>query len=133
MSRMDHIEQHALERYPQPEGFRFFRWECFPKTSAVTIYYQLTGAVAVHLYKSGPRKGRTNWKLRDKSTEKEIVITVADQLEWDKQWQERTGLCLRCGGEKKTVWKWSAKDGTEYMTCAKCKGTGQAIEEGTTQ
>jgi len=124
MAFIDRVEQNALERNPQPEGFAFYRWSCMPHQGP-TLYYEVSGAIAP-LLKSGPNKGRHNWKRMDKATKRTFIIPVADQDAWDRRWSETTGKCLNCSGEGKTLARCGVNIPTEYRECFKCKGTGKA-------
>lgn len=74
------------------------------------------GAVCTAVYKSGPRKGQTNWMKLDKSTEREFLITFAEYDARVREYETRTGRCSSCVDGK-------------YETgrdCHRCKGTGKA-------
>src|SRR5689334_17120423 len=85
------LEMQARERAGMPEAWQMFKWECFPKLSAQTIYVEITGAVAP-LITRGKRKGQPNWRKFDRSTEKTIVITLTDADKWAAEWSAKTGL-----------------------------------------
>jgi hypothetical protein len=89
-----------------------------------TLGYRLTGAVPVGVISRGLRKGRPKWPPRGQL--QEVIITPADLAAATAEWVSATGLCPRCGGEGRTVWRVSVDNGTEYRTCKACGGTGKA-------
>ena len=110
-----------------PCGFVFSRWECFPKTAhpEKTLYVELSGAV-YGKYVKGPKRGRPNYKLKDKGSERTFVVPVAEYAEWEKDWIVRTGNCPRCTGEGKTVSRMDFVEGkTHYVPCRDCGGSGK--------
>lgn len=103
-----------------------WHWYKIRSVGSFTIF---NGAVCTILYKSGPKKGRLNWTTRDKSTEREIILTNGDIDRWRKAWSERTGKCLRCTGDGRMVIRVSASEGTSYRECRLCLGTGERLKE----
>lgn len=100
----------------------------------VTIGYSLTGAVPVGVITRGPRKGRPKWPPRNDL--REVIITPADVAAATAEWAATTGLCPKCGGEGRIVWRVSAANGTEYRPCKTCGETGKAqspVDETTTK
>jgi hypothetical protein len=89
-----------------------------------TLGYSLTGAVPVGVITRGPRKGRPKWP--PKYQLQEVIITPADVAAVTAQWVAATGLCPKCGGEGRTVWRVSIDNGREYRPCKACGGTGKA-------
>jgi len=59
MSLIVNLENYFRQKHSLPENFQFFRWSCLP-LDGPAIYYELEGGLANSVYKSGPRKGRTN-------------------------------------------------------------------------
>jgi hypothetical protein len=123
--RLNLYEVHAREKAGMPEEWKVFRWECFPKSGQEeTIYVEVTGAVALIKYQSGPRKGKTNWSKC--SSRKTVVLPVEAHKQWCDEWERRTGLCQECTGTGELLKRVSVKDGVEYRPCGKCRGTGKA-------
>lgn len=67
-----------------PEGWRWYQLEARPqvwsgnepdRSKAVVL---VRGAVCTAVFTRGKRKGQTNWEKRDRSTDCEIVISLAD-------------------------------------------------------
>lgn len=74
------------------------------------------GAVCTATFKSGPRKGETNWAKRDKTTEREFLITFVEHDARVAAWEAEHGTCSSCtDGQYETG-----------GTCHRCKGTGKA-------
>lgn len=111
----DFYNEIARER-GAPEGWRWYSLQAVGenrKNGAAIV----KGAVCTAVYKSGPRKGTTNWTKRDKSTEREFLITFAEYDARVAAYESSTGHCSSCGGAGK--WE-SGRD------CARCRGTGKA-------
>jgi hypothetical protein len=89
-----------------------------------TIGYCLTGAIPLGMITQGPRKGRPKWPPRSRL--QEVIITPADLAAATAEWVAATGLCPKCGGEGRVVWRISVASGTEYRPCKACGGTGRA-------
>jgi hypothetical protein len=118
------LETHAREKISAHPHWKAYAVACFPQKSMQVIYYQITGACCTAIYTRGPRKGTPNWKLRDRSTEREVHITPHEHQHWLHQWEERTGHCSHCEGTGKTLLSWSSETGTTYAACAACTGSG---------
>lgn len=86
----------------------------------------VTGAVCTALFKSGPRKGQTKWAKRDRSTQREIVVTREQIRERRAQWQRDSGKCVDCYGTGAAIAGWSVDEGTFTRPCGRCKATGVA-------
>lgn len=108
----------------QPD-FQFYRWEMLPEYGE-PFYCELEGAI-VPLVTRGTRKGKPNYK--QKTGVRKFAVTVETAAEWERQWSESTGKCIRCLGEKQIVWSVSVAEGTKYKPCPECHGTGKAKGE----
>lgn len=115
------LEQQAREKAGQGPEWQVFRWEAIPEANGS----MLTGAVAPP-FPSGKYKGKPNFKQRDVTTEKRVLITKAEQAAYEARWEQETGKCARCEGEGKTVAGWSREEGQTYRPCRACGGTGAA-------
>lgn len=104
-----------------PEGWRWFHVRAVDGGDSI-----VTGAVCTMLFKSGPRKGRPNWDKRDRSTQREIVVTREQLQERRAQWERDTGKCVQCFGTKAEFASWSSIEGTKTRPCRRCKETGVA-------
>ena len=82
------------------------------------------GAVMPDLTK-GKNKGWPNWSKRDKSTERELVMTNPDINAFIAKWESTTGTCSGCGGDGQELAS-SGVNGTTYRDCRRCKATGKA-------
>lgn len=122
MSMIEVIERRLRKDNGLIESFKFFRWECFPKTKEV-IYYELEGGVCVP-FKSGKRKGQPNYR---KATERKSFVVTVEQAElWQAEYEKETGLCRECMGKTIVVSKVSLFEPTQYRKCGRCNGTGKA-------
>lgn len=115
----DFINMIASER-GAPDGWQWYRQE------AIDGGLLVTGAVCDATYKSGPRKGLTNWSKRDKATERRILISELAMLGRRMQWERDTGKCSECFGTGAEWAGWSAKDGNRTRPCRRCGSTGKA-------
>lgn len=84
----------------------------------------LTGAVCPEVYKSGPRKGRTNYNAHDPKTKRMVVLTTESRRAFDRVWEAETGMCCQCQGAGKVVASCGVS-GTTYRECRCCKGSGK--------
>lgn len=114
------LESHARELLELPPEWEAFRWE----VKGRGVYIE--GAVPNGVFKRGPRKGHTNWKLRDKATEAAIIISDDQHNRWLTNWEATTGQCYLCIGTTQEWAGWSAKDGSRYRPCTRCDATGLA-------
>lgn len=87
----------------------------------------IVGAVAP-VFTRGKNKGRRDWKRRDVSSERTVVIMGEERRRFEVQWSESTGLCPSCVGHGDVARGWSITDGTRYETCKRCNGTGKRAE-----
>lgn len=71
----------------------------------------------------GPRKGSYSWRGIKLDV---CVVTDAEMRAEKRDYESFTGNCHHCLGEKQTVAGVSRENGTTYMTCNRCKGTGLA-------
>lgn len=101
----------------------FWRWF---ELRAVGPDAVVTGAVCRVLFKSGPRNGTENWAKRDRSTERQIVITRQQLVERKAQWERETWKCSQCFGSGNEPYGWSRSEGPLTRPCSRCTATGQA-------
>jgi len=99
-----------------------YQWRMLPSGGPYELA-EITGAV-VPLITKGKRKGQHNWNKMDRSTNKIVYITIAENAEFAEKWQEETGLCANCEGKGKTMKSWHHINGAEYQECKECEGTG---------
>lgn len=118
------LEEHAREKVGMPPEWKAFRYECFPHGAQVpTQYIEIKGAIAP-LKTRGPHTGRPNWRQLDVTTLRTVIILNTEHDRWVLQWEEVTGKCSECTGTGQRISRVSIADGTEYVPCAKCKGSG---------
>ncbi len=127
--RFDFLEELAREKENMPPTWRVYRWECFPKNGTRTIYLQVSGAVCVVKFSKGKRAGHTNWRMRDKTTERITHVLPAELDAYKAKWEAETGRCMDCFGNGQEWNGWSAAEGTIYRDCRRCKTTGAAPRE----
>lgn len=82
------------------------------------------GAICTTLYKSGVRKGQKNWTKRDRSTDREFLVTFREHDDFIARWERTTGMCSLCYGTGKRVGRVGV-DGRDYRDCYKCNATGR--------
>jgi len=124
MSRPNLMEMHARERAGMGEDWTVFLYRWMPP-GGPPIYLEMTGAVAPQ-YRTGPRKGRTNYRRRDRATERTVYIRVEEHDAWLARWEGETGQCRGCAGVGDKPWR-SGPDGTETRPCHRCGGSGKAL------
>lgn len=115
---IDLYAEHAKEKYGLPGNWRIYRWACQPPNGKTVLFLELSGAVAPN-----KKNGHPNWRKLEKPTECTITLTVKEHDEWKLEWEKRTGKCYECTGSGNVFAEWSAKDGTKYRQCPRCKGT----------
>ena len=128
MTRLDLLQMQVEEQriaHGLPDGWRFFRVESL--SHGKTLYMLFTGAVAP-LCEKGNRKGKPDWKKRDKKTERQLIISLEDSKRWMAAWEQRTGLCSDCTGTGEVFLSWNIDTGTKMAQCHKCSGTGKLAE-----
>jgi hypothetical protein len=74
----------------------------------------------------GKRKGERSWSHLKKSEMERIRITVEQEQAAELEYEATTGNCHNCGGGGEQWDGWSAAEGSRYITCRRCKGTGEA-------
>jgi len=117
------LESLARRSLGQPETWSAFRWESL-RAGNEAIGWKLRGAVAPPRLR-GIAKGRPNWKRRDKSTECEIIISVAQYNAFETEWVKQTGRCPDCAGKATAFVGWSRDEGVKTRPCPECQGTGK--------
>ena len=106
-----------------PADFQFFHWEMMPH-GAKLIYCELEGGVCPR-FKSGPRKGK--WNYKQATGVRKFYVTMLQAEVWEREWVAETGLCAACTGTGRRIKRWSKNTGAEYKTCPVCKGTCKAV------
>lgn len=124
-TRLNLYEEHAREKIGAQPEWKLFHWECFPHTGE-TIYVQITGAVCLEKFKSGKRKGFTNWRKLIPETRRTVVLPILQHEQWELEWEKETGFCKQCTGAGDTFKSWSVTEGTKYRQCSRCAGSGKA-------
>ena len=117
MPFIDHVQNLAARKAGNPA----WRWCSLERVGEDAII--VTGGVPTEVFKSGPRKGRTNWA---KVQQTKLVVTDAEvQAERDRHERE-TGRCASCDGEGLVVYSASSDGTTKKSACDRCGGTGLA-------
>lgn len=123
MNAPDWINMLARER-GQPEGWSWYRLESIGEGDDAHRAILIKGAVPGAVYKSGPRKGKTNWA---KATHQaDIVITAADVQARAQRWEGDTGNCHKCGGDGVEACGMGPA-GVKTRPCPRCKGAGKVV------
>lgn len=121
---MDFYNLIAAER-GMPAGWKWNLLKCVGELENDGSGVLVTGAVCTAIYSRGKRKGDTNWKKRDRSTEKELFISRNEYEKRRQKWQADTGKCVECLGSGKTLASMSIYTGKTYRPCHECKATGR--------
>lgn len=109
-----------------PEGLQMLRMQCFPEDGEA-IYFEFEGAESVPIFKSGPRKGKLNYKS---ATGRHVArILVADVETIQSTYEGVTGKCVTCEGRGQEWCGWSRSEGTKHRPCKRCNATGMASNE----
>jgi hypothetical protein len=125
---LDFAEAMLRRRHGLPEDFRFFKFEAVGETGEDYSGTMLTGVICP-LVATGPRKGRPNWKAKDKTTQRKFFVPDSAVAQEEQAYESETGKCAECMGSGKQVHSVSAKAGTTYRPCRKCKGSCLAKAE----
>lgn len=125
MNAPDWINMLAVER-GQPDGWRWFRLESVGEADDAHRVVLVKGGVPGAVFKSGPRKGKTNWA---KATHQaELAITAADVQARAERWEGETGNCHKCGGDGLEVCGVTLGTGERRTRpCPRCKGAGKVV------
>lgn len=121
--RFDWIELFCKEKFGVPADWRWHGWER-KEVDKPHEYLLVHGAVCHAKFEKGKRKGQTNWKLKDASTEATHVIRRKELEAFQVEWSKRTGLCNECYGTGQAWAGWSLAEGTRYKPCRHCDATG---------
>lgn len=119
MAFVNTLEIHAREALGKPPEWKLTTYQSLPMDSRESTHFQLTGSIPSKvLFKSGPNKGKPNWKF---STDKETVIfSRDDHRAWEDAWEKRTGSCRDCGGDGQALSGYSSATGDRYRPCTRC-------------
>lgn len=121
--RVDLLTVQAREILGMPDTWHWFEWECLPERGPTQVM-RVKGACAP-LIERGKRKGQTNWRERDKATEREVYITPSQRQEWLAKWEVATGKCHVCQGTTQEYAGWDHIAGIKFRPCTKCNATGK--------
>ncbi len=75
MSVIKNIDIYLRQKHCLSDDFKFFKWICMP-LDGQTIYYEVEGGIVDSLYRSGPRKGRPNYR---KAREKQVFRVTVEE------------------------------------------------------
>lgn len=81
------------------------------------------------LLKTGPRKGRPNWRQKTNTTQ--LFLTHDEIYAHRVERLSARGWCIACEGEARIWSGWSETDGHRYKPCTTCHGTGLLAESST--
>jgi hypothetical protein len=119
------IEWHVRQKFTLPDDFHFYNYESVP--DGTFDHTQLTGAKCP-VIQTGKRKGRPNFKQKVPGSRRTFLVPDSEYPHIEAKWSATTGKCSTCLGEGKTVAGVSVADGTKYLECRQCKGSGKAAE-----
>lgn len=76
-------------------------------------------------------RGKNKDKFKyDKKNVRRVIVTAEEIAAIEKEYQENTGLCVRCLGSGQVFASWSVDDGKKYKPCKICSGSGKAVNNG---
>jgi hypothetical protein len=127
VARADFYSEHARKIGNLPPEWKWFHIERLPHLGECQTIL-IRGAIAP-AFTRGKRKGQTNWRARDKATEREFYITPAQHKVFLAEWEQSHGACYHCQGSCQELARWSVDRGTEYRPCSRCKATGKPPQE----
>jgi len=102
------------------EGWVPYKWEAAGDDSIVT------GAVPTRTISKGKRKGRPDFTGAKRDV---VVVTQAEVEQAASHYERETGKCWDCKGSGQIQVMWSADTGAVHEACARCGGTGKAINK----
>lgn len=121
-NRMPSAEQHCRELYGFSKDWQVCAWHV--KGDGAGKYLELTGGIYPETYKSGKRKGQTNY--RKPQTESMVSLANMAHEAWLVQWERETGYCAACEGTGHERAGWNHIKGCCFRPCQKCDATGTA-------
>ncbi len=119
VKRPDFYELIARER-GCPEGWTYVTLKAVGEGRAKGAAL-VKGAIYPTKYKSGPRRGETNYSKPLAGTERELLITFAELDTREVRWEQETGVCSKCEGTGQMVSGFH-----ERKPCTRCHATGEA-------
>lgn len=126
IKKRDLFEDHARELLNVPETYTTLKWEMMPDHSPFT-HCKITLCLRPDNYTAGPKEGTPKWSTRDKTKDRQVIISMKEHDAWLLSWEAKTGLCHECQGSGKRYVRWSAATGTEYKPCDRCSAMGKRI------
>lgn len=86
----------------------------------------IAGGFLVHMcptttYQRGDRKGSPKYNIKQKVP---VLLLDADVLEQQTKFESETGKCYVCQGSGKKWIGWSKTEGSKFVLCTRCNGTG---------
>lgn len=88
-------------------------------------YSQMMGGVCNVVFKSGKRKGKSNWSKRDRTADRTLIFSRAEINAFLFAHCEHHGWCFECVGRGAQCHR-AGDDGIFYVACKKCSGSGNA-------
>lgn len=117
---------HAREALAETDDWYGYAWEFGtvnkgkPSKTCPVGHYRIDGA----RYLTEPHT-RADYTHSMPGTNRTYIVIEADQKQWEEDWSLRTGHCIRCTGDGRTVKHWNHITGIEYRPCPDCRGTGK--------
>jgi hypothetical protein len=127
VKRPPNMEQYAREKFNLSPKWRWIYLKC--KGETPNDYVEIKGGIYDHLIERGPRKGSTNYKIPEPGSEITVSVMHLDYARWLVAWEDETGFCCKCNGTGRRV-AGIGQDGTKYIDCRPCGGTGNKINGG---
>lgn len=111
----------AIEIYGLPDQWEMVGAEVHGGIGQSTEYTLYEGAVY-----SKTLFGERDFKNPQEGTERKLALPTVIYRNWLAQWERETGYCYKCQGSGLEKTGWSAKAGTRYCSCDRCKATGES-------
>lgn len=107
----------AIRKYGLPANWTFYRFEWLEDREPF-LTMRLTGGVYLTTYKSGPRKGRPNYRKPEPGSERSVILTLPELHAELERYRAERGLCPNCFGTG-MEYRGFGPEGTYYRRC-KC-------------
>lgn len=116
------FDQHALELYNLPVGWKAYSWAA--KGDKGTGFIELKGGVFNKKIERGKNKGKTDYRNPDPGTAATVSLSHKAHKAWLERWEVETGHCAECFGTGLAWASWCSVHGTSFRPCTKCGATG---------
>jgi hypothetical protein len=112
----------ARKKLGKDPEWKIFKWE----RVSMDTYDVIVEGGTPRLLTRGKNKGKKTW--RDCTDIAKCFVTESESDAALREYENETGNCSMCFGEKEVFKRWSKSDGLEMRPCNKCGGTGKRQE-----